>query len=118
MLTTVSPSRARAGLLTLAALFVLAVVAVISHLGLFSVGFAFMDSDDATVPIVTTLFRQGHWSPFYLQQPYGGTAMTVVRTFWVTAWEWLVPGNLNYLSSQMSFTYGVVPVLLAWATFF
>lgn len=99
-------------------LVLLALVAVAAHFSLIEVGFVFLDSDDATVPIVTDLFRRGEWSPFYLQQNYGGTVLTAIRAGWVALWERLSGSEWSHLTSHMVFTYGVVPVLMSWATFF
>jgi hypothetical protein len=98
-------------------LIFLAVLTLFAHAFLIPIGFAFMDSDDSTVAIVTRLFREGYWSAFYLEQPYGGTTLTIVRTVWVALWENLFPGRLAHVTSQMTFTYGVTPIIWTWTLY-
>jgi hypothetical protein len=108
----------RSRLLTAAGLLGLALATVLSHFPLIRAGFGFMDSDDATIPLVTTLFRRGEWSPFYLQQPYGGTILTAVRALLISLWEAISNDPRDYVLSQATFSFAVIPVLMVWAVFF
>ncbi len=104
---------------TLRVLFFLSGVTLVFHWQLIASGLGLLHSDFAPGLLVANEFRNGNWSAFYFDMTYGGTSLGVLRAVWVSLWEWFFANDPSaWISSQMSFTYGVCPVLMTVGTYF
>lgn len=97
---------------------VLVAITVITHLPLVNAGLELLHSDYAPGFLVANDFRVGNWSAFYFDLPYGGTTLAPLRALWVSIWESLSLGTHPWILSHTSFSFGVLPAVMALSAFF
>jgi len=95
----------------------LILLTVLTHWMLLKGAPSLLNSDVAPNLIVANHFREGSWSAFYFNLPYGGVALTVIRAIWASLFESLLPTPTAFISSQSTFSYVVVPVLMTLSAY-
>lgn len=78
----------------------------------------FQDSDFAALQLVAHSFIEGKWTPFYVQQPYGGTLLTPLRTLWMWALAIFTHQSPFTFSFSQSFNYFALPTLCVFVIYF
>lgn len=91
----------------------LALVAVLAHLPLVPNAPGLLHADYAPTYLVADAIREGRWSAFYFDLPYGGTTLTWLRAAWGLPWTAITRAPEAPLAANAAFTYLFVPSFFA-----